>query len=128
MSVMKCIARSMQFGVAAAMLAGCFGMVPSLTATALAQSQQNAPRTVQGRVVDKSGAPLKGATVFLKDDHTLAIRSYISGDDGSYRFAQLSQNTDYELWAESDGKKGGVKNISAFESKTQLNFDLKIDK
>jgi Carboxypeptidase regulatory-like domain len=118
----------MQFGVAAAMLAGCFGMVPSLMAPAIAQSQQNAPRTVQGRILDKAGAPLKGATVFLKDGHTLAVRSYISGDDGGYRFAQLSQNTDYELWAESDGKKSAVRNISAFESKTQLNFDLKIDK
>src|SRR4051812_320848 len=125
---MNRIARSMQFAVAAAVLTGCFGMVPSLIAPAVAQSQANAPRTVQGRIVDKGGAALKGATVFLKDGHTLSIRSYISADDGGYRFAQLSQNTDYELWAESDGKKSGVKNISAFESKTQLNFDLKIDK
>src|SRR6185312_9949807 len=74
-----------------------------------AQSQ----RTVQGKVVDRSDAPIKGAVVYLKDDHTLAVKSAISDDDGSYRFGQLAQNTDYELWATSDGKKSNTKTISS---------------
>lgn len=89
---------------------------------------QSAMRTVQGRVLDNSGAALKGATVYLKDGHTLAVRSYIAGDDGGYRFGQLSPNSDYQVWAESDGKKSGVKTISSFDSKQQLTIDLKIDK
>lgn len=88
---------------------------------------QSAQRVVQGRVVDKADAPIKGAVVYLKDDHTLAVKSAISGDDGSYRFGQLAQNTDYELWATSNGKKSGTKTISSFDNKNQFNIDLKIN-
>jgi len=92
----------------------------------LAQTQ--ADRVVQGKVVDKSDAGVKGATVYLKDGHTLAVKSYIASDDGSFRFGQLAQNTDYQLWAESDGKKSVVKNISSFDTRNQININLKIEK
>ena len=87
-----------------------------------------ATRTVQGKVVDKSGAALKGAIVYLKDSHTLAVKSAVSTDDGGYRFGQLAQNTDYELWAEDAGKKSGSKNISSFDNRKEFDFTLKIDK
>ena len=92
----------------------------------LAQSQ--AQRVVQGTVVDSSGVGLKGATVFLKDARTLAVKSYIA-TDGTFRFGQLAQNTDYQLWAElaGAGKKSAVKNISSFDTRTEINLTLKID-
>ncbi len=82
---------------------------------------------VKGKVVDKQDAGIKGAVVYLKDGHSLAVKSFFSGDDGSYRFAQLAQNVDYELWAESNGKKSSVKTISSFNSKPELEITLKID-
>jgi hypothetical protein len=104
--------------------------VVAVAAVSLATTQmfaQSAQRVVQGKVVDKSDAPIKGAVVYLKDDHTLSVKSAISGDDGAYRFGQLSQNADYELWATSNGKKSGTKTISSFDSKSQFYIDLKIN-
>jgi len=112
----------------AALALGVLCLTATFTIATPAALAQSAMRTVQGRILDKDGAALKGATVFLKDGHTLAVRSYIAGNDGEYRFGQLSQNADYQLWAESDGKKSGVKTISSFDSKMQVTLDLKIDK
>lgn len=92
-----------------------------------AQQRGPANRVVSGKVIDKGDAPLKGAVVYLKDDHTLAIKSYIADDHGDYRFGQLATATDYELWAELNGKKSGTKTISSFDNKNSFTIDLKID-
>jgi hypothetical protein len=110
-------------------LACSMGPVALLAGTAAPlAAQQPAQRVVQGKVVDKGDSAIKGATVYLKDGHTLAVKSYIASDDGSYRFGQLAQNTDYTVWAEHDGKKSAVKNISSFDTRNQFNIMLKIDK
>jgi hypothetical protein len=109
---------------------GCsLGWVGVLAVPAPLAAQQQAERVVQGKVVDKAGAALKGATVYLKDGHTLAVKSYVASDDGSYRFGQLAQNADYQVWAEfpAGGKKSAVKNISSFDTRKTFNIDLKID-
>lgn len=97
------------------------------TVSLLAQQRGPVQRVVQGRVMDKSAGLLSGAVVYLKDGHSLAVKSFISNDQGTYRFGQLSQNTDYEIWAERDGKKSAVKTISSFDNKNQIYIDLKID-
>jgi hypothetical protein len=101
-----------------------FSIAPS-SPRLIAQSQ--AQRVVQGKVVDSSGTGLKNATVYLKDGRTLAVRSYIAADDGSFRFGQVAPSSDCQLWAEFAGKKSAVKNISSFDSRTEFNITLKID-
>ena len=93
-----------------------------------AQQRGNAQRVVQGKVFNADNAPIKGAVVYLKDGRSLSVKSFFSDDEGGYRFGQLSQNTDYEIWAEHDGKKSSVKTISSFDSKSQFNINLKIEK
>jgi hypothetical protein len=110
-------------------LSFCFASAAALVAVSAApvMAQQAAPRVVQGKVVDKSDAAIKDATVFLKDGHTLAVRSYVAGDDGSYHFSQLDSNADYQLWAEVNGKKSSVKSITSFDTRKEFNITLKID-
>jgi Carboxypeptidase regulatory-like domain len=122
--------RSFKFGVfpvSALLLSSLVWVWCASIAVPAALAQDAAQRMVKGKVVDKQDAGIKGAVVYLKDDHSLAVKSFFSGDDGSYRFAQLAQNVDYELWAESNGKKSAVKTISSFNSKAELEITLKID-
>jgi hypothetical protein len=93
-------------------------------------AQQHGPeqRVVQGKVTDGANAPIKGAVVYLKDSRSLAVKSFFSDAEGEYRFGQLSQNSDYQIWAENNGKKSAVKTISSFDNKNQFNINLKVDK
>jgi hypothetical protein len=97
-------------------------------AAVFAQDRGPAQRVVQGKVVDGANTPIKGAVVYLKDSRSLSVKSFFSDDQGGYRFGQLSQNSDYEIWAENNGKKSSVKNISSFDNKSQFYINLKIDK
>lgn len=84
-------------------------------------------RSVEGIVRDATDTPLKGAVVYLKDTRTLAIKSFLSDEDGNFHFSQLSNNTDYEIYAEYNGKRSKARGISSFDSKSEFNFTLKID-
>ena len=112
------------------LLACCFvtAFVAAPGAALFAQDRGTAQRVVQGKVSDAGNAPIKGAVVYLKDDRSLTVKSFFSDDQGGYRFGQLSPNTDYEIWAENNGKKSAVKTISSFDSKSQFTINLKIDK
>lgn len=90
----------------------------------LAQERGPEQRVVQGKVTDGANAPIKGAVVYLKDSRSLAVKSFFSDAQGEYRFGQLSQNSDYQIWAENNGKKSAVKTISSFDNKNQFNINL----
>jgi len=87
---------------------------------------QGAQKVVEGRVVGPGNQPESGAIVYLKNDKTNDIKSFISIADGSYRFGQLSPNADYEVWAEYGGKKSPTKTVSSFDSKKTLSYELKV--
>jgi hypothetical protein len=89
-------------------------------------AQSDAIRSVEGKVYGPQSAPLGSAVVYLQDSKTNNIKSFISTQDGSYRFGQLSTNVDYQVWAEYKGKKSDKKSISSFNSKKQLVIDLHI--
>jgi len=92
------------------------------------QSRATVERTAQGKVVTKENKPVSGAVVYLQNSKTMAIKSYLTDDAGRFHFGQLAQNTDYEIWAESNGERSHSKNISSFNSKPAFDFTLKINK
>ena len=71
-----------------------------------AQDRGPVQRTVQGKVDQKVRcAPSRVLSSISKTSAPPRVKSFIADDDGGFRFGQLSQNTDYEVWAESNGKK-----------------------
>jgi hypothetical protein len=95
--------------------------------TLSAQEKGVVQRTVEGKVTNDAGKPVKGAIVYLKDPRTQSVKSYITSENGDYRFVQLSSSTDYELHAELSGKKSKNKTISSFDDKNDFTIDLKVD-
>jgi hypothetical protein len=93
----------------------------------LAQNLGQAVRVVQGIVRDSGDQPQANAVVYLQDQKSLGVRTYITEADGRYRFGQLSSEVDYQLWAEYKGHKSKTRSISSFDSKKEFTFDLKID-
>jgi Carboxypeptidase regulatory-like domain len=85
-------------------------------------------RTVRGVLLDKSDAPVQAGVVFLKNNRTTTIRSYISDAAGNYRFSGLDPNADYEVHAEKDDTKSQAHTISSFDSRTDIVINLKLDK
>jgi hypothetical protein len=67
-----------------------------------------------------------GATVFLKDLKSKSIRSFSSADKGRFRFASVNMAEDHELWAEKDGKKSVVKNISSWDARKEVELELRL--
>lgn len=96
---------------------------------AAARAQKEAPvRTVHGQVVDKDGNPLQNAVVQLRNLKTQVIRSYISDEQGEYRFAGLDPNLDYEIHAETTDMTSAVHKISSFDTRKEIDLTIHVDK
>jgi carboxypeptidase family protein len=85
-------------------------------------------RTVRGVVMDKSESPISGSVVFLKNTRTNSVRSNYTDDTGTYRFSGLDPNADYEVHAEKDGAKSPTRTVSSFDSRKDIDLNLKIDR
>ena len=84
-------------------------------------------RTLTGSVLDKSDQPVANAVVYLKNTKTLGVKTYIAQKDGSYRFPELSNNIDYEVYAQQNGKKSDTKVLSQFDDRAQPRINLRLD-
>jgi hypothetical protein len=67
-----------------------------------------------------------GATVFLKNQKTKAIRSYTTTNKGHFYFAQVNMVEDFDLWAEKGGKKSPTKTVSSWDTRKEFVSDLKL--
>ena len=85
-------------------------------------------RSLQGQVNDAQDKPVSGAVVQLKDTRTLEIRSFITQEDGQYRFSGLRADTDYEVKAEYNGMSSDDKRLSNFDTRKIATVNLKLNK
>jgi hypothetical protein len=83
-------------------------------------------RNLQGKVLNAQDAPISGAIVYLQNSRNNDVKSFISTNNGSYRFANLSADTDYTVWAAYHGKKSSTREVSSFDTRKQVYIDLKI--
>jgi len=87
----------------------------------------DAGRLLTGRVVDKQDTPLPSSVVYLANTRTRAVKTFIVGEDGMYRFPALSPSVDYEVYAQYRDRKSDTKTVSQFDTRPTVNINLKID-
>ena len=102
------------------------GAIPSVANLNTAYAQNVGQRSVSGLVISADSVPVQGATVFLKNSKTKAIRSYTSASNGRFRFAQVNMTEDYDLCAEKDGKKTPTKTVSSWNASKDYETELKL--
>jgi len=90
--------------------------------------EKEAPgRLLTGKVIDKQDNPLPNSVVYVTDTRTRAVKTYIVGPDGTYRFPALAANVDYEIYAQLDGKNSDTKKMSQFDDRKVVSIVLRID-
>lgn len=85
-------------------------------------------RSLQGQVVDPDDKPAVGAVVQLKDTRTLQVRSFITQQNGEYRFSGLRADTDYEVKADYNGMTSDNKRLSNFDGRKIATVNLKLNR
>jgi hypothetical protein len=115
----------------AALVAVALGLIPAgpqsgLVGAQAAMAQNLGQRVVEGKVLDSTSAAVSGATIFLKNLKSKAIRSYTSENDGRFRFTQVNMADDYDLWAEKGSRKSATKTVSSWDTRTDIQYDLKL--
>ncbi|MFZ0773562.1 MAG: carboxypeptidase-like regulatory domain-containing protein [Candidatus Sulfotelmatobacter sp.] len=110
----------------AALLACALLLVVSVTGSAaLGKKDKQQGRLLSGKVLDPQDNPVVSAIVYLTNTRTHAVKTYIVGQDGTYRFPGLS-NVDYEVYAQYNNHKSDTKSVSQFDDRSQVYIDLKI--
>ncbi|MGA8212388.1 MAG: carboxypeptidase-like regulatory domain-containing protein [Candidatus Sulfotelmatobacter sp.] len=101
-------------------------LVISVTGGALDKKDKSQGRLLSGKVLDRQDNPVVGAIVYLTNTRTHAVKTYIVGQDGTYRFPGLS-TADYEVYAQFSDHKSDTRSVSQFDDRSQVYIDLRVD-
>jgi hypothetical protein len=85
-------------------------------------------RALRGTVLDPAGTPVAQAVVQLKDSRSLQVLSFITKEDGTYHFAGLKNDIEYEVKANHAGLATDWKRVSIFDTRKIVVVNLKLDK
>jgi len=111
----------------ASLMAWTLLLVISVVAHAAPDKKDRAQgRLLFGKVLDQQDNPVVNSVVYLTNMRTHAVKTYIVGQEGTFRFPGLS-TVDYEVYAQYNGHKSDTKSVSQFDDRSQVYIDLKID-
>jgi hypothetical protein len=96
----------------------------------LRAADENEPKARQltGTVLDADDQPVPQAVVYLKNMKTQVSVTFITEKDGSFRFHNLSPYIDFQIYAESKGKRSSVKSIGTFDTRANIVVRLRLEK
>jgi hypothetical protein len=122
---MKPTSSWVQFLLLACALFVTFSAIPGV-----ASDKKDKPigRLLYGKVLDPQDNPVPDAVVYVTNIRTRAVKTYIVGPDGTYRFPALSISVDYEIYAQYKGRKSDTKSVGQFDDRPQVYLNLKVDK
>ena len=80
-----------------------------------------------GKVLDSADNPLPDAVVYVTNTRSRAVKTYIVGKDGAFRFPALTSAVDYEVYAQFNSHKSDTKSVSQFDDRSQVYLVLKIN-
>jgi len=103
------------------------GLLGAVATAAPDKKDKPVGRLLYGKVLDPQDNPLPDAVVYVTNTRNRAVKTYIVGPDGTYRFPALNTATDYEVYAQYKGKKSDIKSVSQFDDRSQVYLDLKVN-
>lgn len=110
----------------ASLVVGALFLAVAVTGSAAADKKDKQQgRLLYGKVLDQQDNPVSGAIVYLSNSRTHVVKTYIVGQEGTYRFPGLS-TVDYEVYAQHNGHKSETKSVSQFDERSQVYIDLRI--
>ena len=85
-------------------------------------------RELTGIVRDENGDPLESAIVTVTNVKTKAAKSFVTKEDGRYRFDLLIKADDYEVKAKFQGRDTETKTLSSFDPREKPTLNLLFEK
>lgn len=97
------------------------------TALGAKSDEEPSSRTLQGTVTTPDGTPAADTAVQLKNTRTLEVLSFITKDDGTYHFAGLKFDTEYQVRAQGPTGSTAWKRISVFDPRKTVVLNFKLE-
>ncbi len=87
---------------------------------------QQALRDLIGTVQDGHHEPLRGAVVYLENEATHNVVTYITDRSGHFSFKRIQTDVDYDVWAIYRGQDSKRKTLSQFNTHPDPSITLVI--
>lgn len=91
-----------------------------------AQTQTKDLRDIDGQVRDEHREPLTGAVVYLENEESQEVKTFVTDNSGHFLFKRVRGDTDYQLWASFRGTLSKKHLLSKFDSHGQRTIELSI--